>query len=231
MVDTDSFRLSIAVDSSDVLYQISYAAKSPSYEQVGPSLAAIAQGKKSSQVLSLSRQDFSLEGLAIERVLYSLKVLVKRYQGSDIYSEETTGVNVAELVCRCRFMDKRSLEAAFNETKGDFDKALLATNASMICSSCSQDVQAVYDGMHFEELEKKFARVAKQVQEALEDFAFVSPAQYSLLSFEVAGVKKGVVKIKAVGDRQGLGRSQIKKVLENFLTKDALEDLEISIFF
>lgn len=231
---TDQFKLSIAIDSGDILYKLSFVsleAGGSKYESAGNLIKAACLERPISEILKLGSRDISQPSMAIESVLYSLKLLIKEFQGSNVEKIQTSESDLSQLVCRCNFLDKKTLEALFTEAKGDYKKALLASNASLICSSCSADVKAVYEGMTFEELEKRYERVKKAVEEELLEFSLVCPPDYEGLELSAASVKNETVKIKASGDRKGLGRNQIKKTLENFISKESLDGLGISIFF
>lgn len=230
-IETEAFKLSAAIDSSDSIYRVQLEPREASYEKIGSALKARALERKISDVLKMGTKEFSTEGLEMERALYALKLLIKKFQGSDIYSAETRDVDLSKLVCRCNFLDAPKLEAAFNEAKGDFKKALLATNASMICSACSSDVKTVYDSMSFEELDKKREAARLKVQEALGEFSLFCPPEYERIEFIVASVKNDVVKIKVLGDRGDLSRPQITETLRNFLTDESTGGMDISVFF
>ncbi|MCO4753943.1 MAG: (2Fe-2S)-binding protein [Bacteriovoracaceae bacterium] len=230
-LDTDSFSLEVFIDSSDVLYRVSYVAKSDSYEAATDVLDSLIN-KKITSIAGLGARDFSAEpSLAIEHVLYALKELIKYYQGSDVTKSETSQVELSELICRCKFLDRKTIEKAFLDAKGDFKKAVLATNASMICSSCSSDVKRVFDEMDFPEEKERVEKIRSEIQQALDEFSLFSPPEYAQTTFEVASVKGSVVKVKIINRPDGTKRPQIKQTLENYLGPKALEGLQLSVFF
>lgn len=230
-VETDSFSLEVFIDSSETLYQIKYSAKDSSYEGLDHPLQAIVD-KKITQVLKLGSRDLPAEPtLALDWLLYSVKELIKNYQGSDVSKQDTEQVDISELVCRCKFLDKNSIKNSFIEARGDFKKAILKTNATLICSSCSNDVRQIFDDLEFPEEKQRVEKIKKDITEGLEDFAMFSPAEYAQTTLEVASVKGDTVKIKVNNRPEGLNRKQIQETLENYLGPKLLEGIKLSVFY
>lgn len=228
---TDSFELAGAVDSSDILYRLEFELADEKLNASALELKDKALNQSLSRILSFCGADFVCQGLEIEWLLYALKTAIKNFQGADVHAGEAREVDLGELVCRCVFLDRPALEKAFAQNRGDFKKALLQTNASMICSSCSGDVKAVYEDMSFSEEEERREEVKRAAQKLLDDFSLYCPSEYEAMVFSVASVKSGSVKVKVEGERRGLGRSQIQKTLESFLKEICEQGYKISVFF
>lgn len=229
-IETDAFVLEAGFDAAEKLHALRFQSVRGEYRQALKALKEAALEMSAPQILALAAGDILSGSLPFERTLYALKILVKRFQGSDVYAAQTRGADPSRLVCRCLYMDRKALEEAFRSAKGDYKQALLECNASMICSSCSADVKEVYEGMSFEELERRAEQIRDSVGRSLEDFAMVSPPLFEKMRFEAVSAKKETVKIKVSGDRQGVSRGEIKTVLENYL-KDQLEGFKVSVFF
>ncbi len=230
-METDSFALEVFIDSTDTLYKVKYTAKDSSYEGLGSSLDTL-ENRNINEVIELGTNDvFSPSSLPADWILYSVKELIKAHQGSDITKLDTENVNIDELVCRCKFLDKKSIQDSFIEARGDFKKAILKTNASLICSSCSSDVRQIFEELDFPEEKERVEKIKQNITEGLKDFAMFSPAEYAQTTLEVASVKGDTVKIKVNNRPEGLNRKQIKETLENYLGPKALEGIKLSVFY
>lgn len=230
-LNSESFQLSLAVDSSDVIYRAKFLGKTPEASSIGDEAERSVKDRLAKDVVLLSSSDLGRPTPLADELLYHLKLLLKKHSGSDHTSLETRGISPSELLCRCEAIDLPSMREAFIEARGNYKEAVKKTNAGMICSSCRIDLKALYDGMVFEDVEERKARVKKSIESALAEFGLMCPPDYSELKFEVSNIKDDKIKIKAIGERKGLGRNQIKKTLENFIGKGPLEEMEISIFF
>lgn len=229
---TKDFDLKLGIDSLDTVYSFQLNSHVGAYQKAGANLRTQLLNHKVSEVLSYGAGDVSSETtLPLERCLFAVKTLVKNYQGSDLYKAELSNADVSRLVCRCSFLDQETVERSFVEAKGDFKKAVLATQASMICSSCAEDVKKIYESLSFKELEEELRETRKKVQKALDEFALFSPPEFEGMTFEVASVKPEAVKIKALNRKEGLGRVKIQKTLENYLRQEISKGLSISVFF
>ncbi|MEX0799055.1 MAG: hypothetical protein WD025_06405 [Bacteriovoracaceae bacterium] len=232
-IKTNDFFLGVEIDSSDTLYKVQFAADQNPYKDAGSALKSGVLNQKISQILNLSAGDLTRERptLPLERCLFAVKQLIKNFQGDDLYKSDLSPARLSSLVCRCLFLDKQALERSFMEAKGDFKKAVLSTQASLICSTCSKDVKLVYENMSFKEVSEQREKVRKAAQKALDEFSLFSPPEFQGMSFEVASSKTDTVKIKALNRNEGLGRLKIQKTLENYLRQEIAQGLRISVFF
>lgn len=229
-----SFRISLAVDSSDIIYRLKIETDGPLANELAIKACEKLREKSVKDAYLFSSKELSnghCAGPLEDELLYHLKLLLKRYAGSDHTSSETRGFSPNELICRCESIDESAMKKAFEEERGNYKEAVLKSNAGMICSSCRKDLKALYNSMTFEDIEERKKRVKAAVESSLSEFLIMCPPEYGKLEFEVSNIKEEKIKIKASGERNGLGRNQIKKTLENFIGKDALEGMVISVFY
>lgn len=229
---TKEFEVKLEIDSSDTVYNFHLNSLFEAYQKAAANLIPRLLNHKVSEILSYGAGDVSdWPTLSLERCLFAVKTLIKNYQGSDLYKAELSQADVSHLVCRCSFLDQETIERSFVEAKGDYKKAVLATQASIICSSCAEDVKKIYESLSFKELEEELEETRKKVQRALDEFALFSPPEFEGMVFEVASVKPEAVKIKALNRKEGLGRLKIQQTLENYLGQEVSKGLAISVFF
>ncbi len=222
-LQSESFKLTLAVDSSDIIYRIKIEPHGEENLALSERAKDLVLNKTVREAYALGAGDLQSEGdVLADELLYHLKLLLKKFSGSDHTSSETRGFSPSELLCRCEAIDTSSMREAFMEARGNYKEAALKTNAGMICSSCRSDLKALYSSMTFEDVEKRKKRVRELLEESLKEFALMCPPDYSGLVFEISNIKDEKIKVKALGERKGLGRNQIKKTLESFIGKDAL---------
>jgi NAD(P)H-nitrite reductase large subunit len=221
--------LGVRLDSKSTIYRFKYHTEDADYLAI---LDGLNLADKKLEVLS------SLNFLSSLKDVNTLKINQLYNLFYSMYCDFTAALSsvqfIAEkerLVCRCMGVTDLALDKSFKENKADVVKTIQATNASMSCGSCRDEVKLYLSNHWLAKVADDSVETLSKINKALDDFSMFCPMELGDYSFEAVSIKNAQVKVKAVKGKLPVKRPEITKTLKNYLGDKILSGLDLSVFY
>lgn len=229
-VSSDDDTFFFLFDGENRLYKIAYHTENEERSKVLELVSKYAQDKTFDMLYSslsiqfLSWLKSSEEGAKwLEKnffdtnlVLLSFKEALKSFKGESF----ETAINSREIICRCNSIDKKAFEQLFDLYQGRKKSILNTSHCSMVCGSCSTEVNSTFDSLWTKRLDK-----------VLEDFTLFSPMEFNGVDLKLLKVKtlaKGLDTYFSV-NKKAENIDKLTEILVNYLGAEVSGELKVSI--
>jgi len=220
--------LKISFDSNEVLYSLVLENKDALNKQSFKRLKDQVIDKSLNDLLKMSFSDFSKELCDLQAINF-FRLALYDFRG-DVFTSETLELKDNPLICRCNLLLESDLKKIYKDVKGVRKEFYKNSNASMICSNCTQEVSALIESMRDELYEgKRLESFSSVVETELEDFSLHSPLEFQDISFQLISIVPGKVRIRAKRGKTKVKRERIRQVMCDYLDPKILQLFEISI--
>ena len=135
-------------------------------------------------------------------------------------------------LCRCLSKSLDDIRTIYHEHKGQKKKILLESQISGICGHCKPDFEMFYSVLESEKgyIEGEPAEVwIAKVEELINEFYYVCPAEFSNLKFKVIKMDSFNLKLRCDRGESIISRNVITETLSNFFTSELDIDLKLSV--
>lgn len=218
-------------DSKDKIYKSKF---STTREELKPALETLSEyihNKSIDELKQSFANQFEHQDKFMNLSLVHFKTAIGEYAGS-LNSEEL--VNSNELICRCSKVDFNQLEVNYIKNYGDLKLVKKQTNASMICGSCTKQVEKiardltvkhqVYEG-------KSLAEWTLDIEKMLEEFSLFSPAEFDSTVITISKLELPKIELLIKIPHQSLTEELAAKSLTNYLAKELQQPIEVKVTF
>lgn len=145
---------------------------------------------------------------------------------------EAYGANPDQLICRCKGIDKATLQASIDRHEADKKKVVNELQISQICGGCKSQfenilAQSTWRQDYFADIPN--SRWIENIQVALSRSSLGQSKPLPLMSYEVIRYQSNKVKLRATGDRNGLNRFELTQILQEFLQEKIHPQISVSV--
>lgn len=220
----DSVKVFVDINSRDEVVDIGYKTDSGELEKLMEQICHKLKGQKATDSFYADHSDiFSLTDLVCSEIKDRLEG-----KAGTCFSSDGRGV-ASQIICRCKGLDRQSLEKVIESTSADFSQTVESTGATLTCGGCTGEFEKL---MQECEWMKNFfqgqsnIKWIRQIEKAVSESTVLNAFDMSLISYQA-----NLVKFRLNGDRQGKKRDELTALIESSLRETIHPALKVSIVF
>ena len=227
--DSESVTLYLQADSNNKIFKVKFESKESELKEGFNSLCQYSLDKDLDEMLKGIASDFQDHKESIDYQVLHFQQAFKSYIGEQSVIELIDGDN---LICRCAKVDKNAIENYFLKENGDKKEILKKTNASMICGTCTLQIQkSFHDLGHKHQLfeGKSYQIWRESLNKSIEQFAFYSPQEFEGAQITVSKIAFPKLELNIKVPHSNLTADFAQRSLTNYLSKELEARLGIGV--
>ena len=221
----DYLKVQLDVNSEDKILAVGYKTSNKEFSK--------EIGQLISQIVGKRIEDISFGQLGLFSIpAFTVWMAIQDYVEGLHQNFNSYGGNPEELICRCKKIDKSTLQASIDKNQADKKKIIEQLQVSQICGGCKDQfesllAQSSWRQSYFADVPN--SRWIDNIHAALSRAALDDQQPLPSMSYEVIRYQNNNVKLRASGDRNGLNRFELTEKLQNFLQEKIHPEIKVSV--